>query len=224
MDGALVTMVGYAASNVTYRETAGGVAVASFRLAATERRFDRERGDWSDGETTWVTVVAWRRLAVNLVGSVGKGDPLVVSGRLRVREWGEESSRRTEVEIDARAVGHDLTRGTALFKRAVEPRAVEPRAVEAKAATAQGSSGAEWPTGPARGGSRAVRLVEEAVPEWIVQAVAARREAEAGGPAGNSAGGPAGGAARGGAGGPVGGGLGGAAGPGGSDVTQEVLN
>ncbi|MGW4382775.1 single-stranded DNA-binding protein [Kitasatospora sp. NPDC004531] len=199
MDGALVTMVGNAASNVTYRETAGGVAVASFRLAATERRYDRERGDWSDGETIWVTVVAWRRLAVNLVGSVSKGDPLVVSGRLRVREWGEESNRRTEVEIDARAVGHDLTRGTALFKRAVEPRAVE-----AKSGAAPGGSGAEWPAGPARGGSRAVRLVEEAVPEWIVKAVAARREGEA-------AGGPGGGGA-------------GSAGPGGSDVTEEVLN
>ncbi|PJN21060.1 single-stranded DNA-binding protein [Kitasatospora sp. CB02891] len=202
MDGALVTMVGNAASNVTYRETAGGVAVATFRLAATERRYDRERGDWSDGETTWVTVVAWRRLAVNLVGSVSKGDPVLVSGRLRVREWGEEGSRRTEVEIDARAVGHDLTRGTSLFKRAVE----------AKAAAVQGSSAAEWPAGPARGGSRAVRLVEEAVPEWIVKAVAARREAEAAaGAAGGSAGGPAGGG-------------GGPAGPEGSDVTEEVLN
>ncbi|KDN82744.1 single-stranded DNA-binding protein [Kitasatospora cheerisanensis] len=178
MDGALVTMVGNAASNVTYRETTGGVAVASFRLAATERRYDRERGDWADGETTWVTVVAWRRLAVNLVGSVNKGDPVVVSGRLRVREWGEEASRRTEVEIDARAVGHDLTRGTSTFRRAVEARPAD-----AKAAAAQGSSPGEWPVaaagGAGRGGSRAVCLVEEAVPEWIVRAVAARREAEA---------------------------------------------
>ncbi|MFD8481978.1 single-stranded DNA-binding protein [Kitasatospora sp. NPDC059673] len=210
MDGALVTMVGNAASNVTYRETAGGVAVASFRLAATERRYDRERGDWADGETTWVTVVAWRRLAVNVVSSVTKGDPLVVSGRLRVREWGEESSRRTEVEIDARAVGHDLTRGTAVFKRAVEARVAE-----ARTAVVQGSSAAEWPTGPARGGSRAVRLVEEAVPEWIVKAVAARREADAAAAAAGAAGGAAGGPT---------GGTAGSAGPGGSDVTEEVLN
>ncbi|MFF0392806.1 single-stranded DNA-binding protein [Kitasatospora sp. NPDC004615] len=211
MDGALVTMVGNAASNVTYRETAGGVAVASFRLAATERRYDRERGDWADGETTWVTVVAWRRLAVNVVSSVNKGDPLVVSGRLRVREWGEEGSRRTEVEIDARAVGHDLARGTSVFKRGLEARAVE-----VKAAAAQGGSAAEWPSGPARGGSREVRLVEEAVPEWIVRAVAARREADAAaGAAGGAAGGPAGVAA---------GGVAGPAGPGGSDVAEEVLN
>ncbi|MFD8600365.1 single-stranded DNA-binding protein [Kitasatospora sp. NPDC059646] len=218
MDGALVTMVGNAASNVTYRETAGGVAVASFRLAATERRYDRERGDWADGETTWVTVVAWRRLAVNLVGSVSKGDPVLVSGRLRVREWGEEGSRRTEVEIDARAVGHDLTRGTSAFRRAVEARAAD-----ARTEAAQGSSPAEWPAaaggGAGRGGSRAVRLVEEAVPEWIVRAVAARREAEAAAGPAASAAAPVAGSA----GGP-GGGATGAAGPGASDVTEEVLN
>ncbi|MEV4557477.1 single-stranded DNA-binding protein [Kitasatospora sp. NPDC049285] len=179
MSEALVTMVGNAASNVTYRETPAGVPVANFRLAATERRFDKERGDWADGETTWVTVVAWRWLAVNLVSSVSKGDPLVVSGRLRVREWGEEGSRRTEVEIDARSVGHDLARGTSMFRRAVEAKPV---------------------------------LVQEAVPEWIVAAVEARRTAQAG--VGASTGPGAAG----------GGGAAGAAGAGGSDVTREVLN
>ncbi|MFD0530150.1 single-stranded DNA-binding protein [Kitasatospora arboriphila] len=50
-------------------------------MATTERRFDRGTGDWVDGETSWVTVVAWRWLATNLVSSVNKGDPVVVSGR-----------------------------------------------------------------------------------------------------------------------------------------------
>ncbi|MFJ5885195.1 single-stranded DNA-binding protein [Kitasatospora cineracea] len=212
MDEALVTMVGNAASGVTYRETPGGVAVANFRLAARERRYDRERGDWADGGTTWVTVVAWRGLAANVVGSVNKGDPLVVSGRLRVREWGEEGSRRTEVEIDARSIGHDLARGTSVFRRALE----------GKSAPGQGSSGAgsagggppggvpgggsaaAVPVPSAAGGSRAVRLVEEAVPEWIVAAVAARRRAEEAAAAG--------------------GGAGGAAGEGGAGVAEEVLN
>ncbi|RKE21587.1 single-stranded DNA-binding protein [Streptomyces sp. TLI_171] len=201
MGEALVTMAGNAASNVTYRETAGGVAVANFRLAATERRYDRERGEWVDGETTWATVVAWRGLAANVLGSVNKGDPVVVSGRLRVREWGEEGHRRLEVEIDARSVGHDLSRGTAVFRRAVEP----------KCAPGQGDSEVERPAAAERagaGGSRPVRLVEEAVPEWIVAAVARHRAGAAGGAAG------ADGAS----------GVTEAAGQGGSDVAQEVLN
>ncbi|MFD7734674.1 single-stranded DNA-binding protein [Kitasatospora phosalacinea] len=204
MDEALVTMVGNAASSVTYRETPGGVSVANFRLAARERRYDRERGDSADGETTWVTVVAWRRLAVNVVSSVNKGDPLLVSGRLRVREWEQEGSRRVEVEIDARAVGHDLARGTSAFRRGLEAKS-------APQGGGSGSGGAAPDGGPAAdgrssagGGPRAVRLVEEAVPEWIVEAVAARRRAEA-------AGGAAGGAD-------------GAVGEGGAGVTQEVLN
>lgn len=212
MDEALVTMVGNAASGVTYRETPGGVAVANFRLAARERRYDRERGDWTDGGTTWVTVVAWRGLAANVVGSVNKGDPLVVSGRLRVREWGEEGSRRTEVEIDARSIGHDLARGTSVFRRALEGKSAPGQggsgAAPAGSGTPGGASGggaaAAVPVLSAAGGSRAVRLVEEAVPEWIVAAVAARRRAEE--------------AAA------VGGGAGGAAGEGGAGVAEEVLN
>ncbi|MFF4340225.1 single-stranded DNA-binding protein [Kitasatospora sp. NPDC001540] len=205
MDEALVTMVGNAASSVTYRETPGGVSVANFRLAARERRYDRERGDWADGETTWVTVVAWRRLAVNVVSSVNKGDPLLVSGRLRVREWEQEGNRRVEVEIDARAVGHDLARGTSAFRRGLETKSAPPPG-RSGAGDAVGPGGGSGADGRASAGSgpRAVRLVEEAVPEWIVAAVAARRRAEEAGEAG--------------------GGPGGAAGEGGADVAQEVLN
>jgi len=208
MDEALVTMVGNAASGVTYRETAGGVSVANFRFAARERRYDRERGDWADGATTWVTVVAWRRLAVNLVSSVNKGDPLLVSGRLRVREWEQEGSRRVEVEIDARSVGHDLARGTSAFRRGLEADPTPPQGGSRTDGRPEGRAegrveGRSEGRGPAAGGPRAVRLVEEAVPEWIVAAVAARRRAEEGVA-------DAGGAA--------------AAGEGGADVAQEVLN
>ncbi|WP_063838297.1 single-stranded DNA-binding protein [Saccharothrix sp. ST-888] len=122
MNETLVTMVGNVASTVSYAETSAGVPVANFRMAATERRFDRATGDWVDGETSWITVVAWRRLAANVVSSVSKGDPVVVSGRLRIREWGEEDRRRSAVEIDARVVGHDLGRGTSAFRWAVQAR------------------------------------------------------------------------------------------------------
>ncbi|MEU9132565.1 single-stranded DNA-binding protein [Kitasatospora sp. NPDC048540] len=169
MNETLVTMVGNVASVVSYAQTAAGVPVANFRMAATERRFDRGSGDWVDGDTSWVTVVAWRWLATNLVSSVSKGDPVVVSGRLRVREWEDEERRRAVVEIDARVVGHDLSRGTSAFRRAVQAR---PELVA-------GPSGL-----PARGGRPelppAVASLEEAVPGWIVEAVRARGGADPG--------------------------------------------
>jgi len=43
--------------------TGNGTARARFRLAATERRFDAQRGEWVDGERLFLTSTAWRNLA-----------------------------------------------------------------------------------------------------------------------------------------------------------------
>ncbi|MEU5403312.1 single-stranded DNA-binding protein [Streptomyces sp. NPDC005963] len=116
MNDTLVTVVGNAATQVEYRETAGG-GMARFRIAVTPRRWDKQSAAWIDGRTGFYTVFAWRSLAINLAGSVSVGEPLVVHGRLRVREEEREGQRRTSVDIEAMAVGHDLTRGTAAFRR-----------------------------------------------------------------------------------------------------------
>lgn len=126
VNGTQVTVIGNVATEVTYTQTAAGVPVANFRLASTERRYDRQKEGWVDGETQWVTVTAWRALAGHLIGSLSKGDPVVVSGRLRVREWTDGEARRSRVEIDARSVGHDLSRGTAAFTWATGVRGEPP--------------------------------------------------------------------------------------------------
>lgn len=118
MNETLVTLVGNAATGVEFRETASG-GMARFRFAVTPRRWDREKQLWTDGHTSFYTVWAWRTLAANLSGSVAVGEPLVVHGRLKVREEEREGQRRTFVDIEATAVGHDLTRGTSAFRRAV---------------------------------------------------------------------------------------------------------
>ncbi|MEU6949487.1 single-stranded DNA-binding protein [Streptomyces sp. NPDC046316] len=138
MNDTMVTLVGNVATSVEYRETPTG-GVARFRFAVTARRWDRERGTWSDGHTSFYTVFAWRALGANLAASVSVGEPLVVHGRLRVREEeGEdrqEGRRRTFVDVDAMAVGHDLTRGTAAFRRVVKG---ETRATERQGNAAEG--------------------------------------------------------------------------------------
>ncbi|MFI9036225.1 single-stranded DNA-binding protein [Streptomyces sp. NPDC053726] len=116
MNDTLVTLVGNAATGVEFRETVTG-GMARFRFAVTPRRWDREKQSWTDGHTSFYTVWAWRTLASNLSGSVSVGEPLVVHGRLKVREEEREGLRRTFVDIEAIAVGHDLTRGTAAFRR-----------------------------------------------------------------------------------------------------------
>ena len=48
MNEALVTMVGNVATPVSFAETSARVPRATFRLAATERRFDSRQGAWVD--------------------------------------------------------------------------------------------------------------------------------------------------------------------------------
>ncbi|MFI5616703.1 single-stranded DNA-binding protein [Streptomyces sp. NPDC051567] len=120
MNDTQVTLVGHVATKVDYKETPNGPA-ARFRFAVTPRYFDRRKDAWTDGTTSFYTVWARRTLAVNLAGSVSVGEPLVVHGRLRVRTDPPdgEGNRRVAAEIDATAVGHDLNRGTAAFRRIV---------------------------------------------------------------------------------------------------------
>lgn len=132
MNETLVTVVGNVATEPETQVTAAGVAVTRFRLATTTRRWDAERGAWTDGATSFYTVRAWRNLAGNIKESVGLGEPLVVQGRLRIREDEKDGRRYLSAEIEAAAVGHDLARGVARFTRtysasaAVRPEPAAP--------------------------------------------------------------------------------------------------
>jgi single-strand DNA-binding protein len=117
MNETLVTVVGNVATEPETHVTATGVPMTRFRLATTTRRWDAERGGWTDGSTSFFTVRAWRGLAGNVKESIGLGEPLVVQGRLRIREEDKDGRRHLSAEIEAVAVGHDLTRGVARFTR-----------------------------------------------------------------------------------------------------------
>ncbi|MFF3097761.1 single-stranded DNA-binding protein [Streptomyces cyaneofuscatus] len=154
MNETMVTLVGNAATAVEFRETATG-GMARFRFAVTPRRRDRETQLWTDGPTSFYTVWAWRTLAANLAGSVAIGEPLLVHGRLKVREEEREGGRRMFVDVEAVAVGHDLSRGTAAFRRVVR---TEP------ALTASGRSGAD---GASEGDSAASQALREGTAERV---------------------------------------------------------
>lgn len=135
-----VTMVGNVASEIRTNRTQEGLTVSSFRLACTSRRFTRARG-WVDGDTTFVTVVCWRHLGEHVASCFGKGEPVIVVGRLRVREWTAADGRTgKEVEVEAQTAGHDLSRGTSAFVRSARPagqQGVAGEAVTAEAVTAE---------------------------------------------------------------------------------------
>jgi single-strand DNA-binding protein len=113
-----IDLAGFVASEPAFKRIAGGTSTAKLRVAYTERRFNRETGEWADGPTSFVTVMCWRTLADNVAVCLRKGEPVLVRGRLRVREYeGKEGSPRIAVEIEASSVGHDLSRGVAHFSR-----------------------------------------------------------------------------------------------------------
>ncbi len=145
----LITVTGVVATTPRHVTTNSGLEITSFRLASTQRRYDRDQKKWVDGETNWYSVSGFRHLALNLVGSLQVGHPLVVSGRLRIRTWDNGERTGTSVEIEADAVGHDLARGTAVFTRVLAnpgpPGA--PTATDAVAGPAEAVSVAAVPGG-----------------------------------------------------------------------------
>ncbi|RNL71160.1 single-stranded DNA-binding protein [Streptomyces sp. I6] len=146
MTDVMVTLTGNVATAVEYRDSATG-GRARFRFAVPSRRWDRQRDGWTDGPTSFYTVWAWRALGANLAASVAVGEPLVVQGRLRVREEEWEGKLRTSVDIDAVAAGHDLARGTSAFRRVTrsEARLTSRQAVAAAPASVPPAAAAESP-------------------------------------------------------------------------------
>ncbi|MFS8479737.1 MAG: single-stranded DNA-binding protein [Micromonosporaceae bacterium] len=114
-----VTIVGNVLHTPEWRRTNNtGTVVVSFKVASTARRLNRETGQWVDGNSLRVRVTCWRRLAEGVGASVKAGDPVVVVGRLYTREWEDETgARRLAYEVEAVAVGHDLSKGRAQFAR-----------------------------------------------------------------------------------------------------------
>ncbi|TJY67444.1 single-stranded DNA-binding protein [Arthrobacter sp. CAU 1506] len=111
-----ITVRGVLGTEVQRKRTKKGDAVAEFRLASSGDWLNRDTGEWVKGVTNWYTVQAFRGLAENLWRSLAKGDPVVVTGKLKLRQWELQDGRRgTSPEIDADSIGHDLRRGTAEF-------------------------------------------------------------------------------------------------------------
>ncbi|WP_353111252.1 single-stranded DNA-binding protein [Microbacterium sp.] len=112
-----VTILGNVAAEPVRNTTGRGDAVINFRLASPQRRYDPRSSTWVEGETNWYDVSAFRQLADHAKSSLRIGDPVIVTGRLRVRRWESNGKRGTAVEIEADAIGHDLRRGTAAFTK-----------------------------------------------------------------------------------------------------------
>lgn len=114
----IITVVGNLTADPELRFTPSGAAVANFTVASTPRNFDRQAQEWKDGETLFLRCSAWREAAENVAESLGKGNRVIVQGRLVQRSFEtREGEKRTVVEMQVDEIGPALRYATAKVTR-----------------------------------------------------------------------------------------------------------
>ena len=117
----IITIIGNLTADPELRFTSSGAAVASFTVASTPRTFDRQAGEWKDGETLFMPCQAWRQMAENIAESLTKGTRVIVQGRLVQRSYTtREGENRTVVEMQVDEIGPSLRYAKAQVAR--QPR------------------------------------------------------------------------------------------------------
>jgi len=101
-------------------------SVTNFRMASTSRRYDTKSQEFVDSGTFWVDIECWNDLGANVSSSVAKGDPVIVRGALTTHSWESENGKRSAPRVKAFAVGPNLARGSAEFKRTRTQRTTDP--------------------------------------------------------------------------------------------------
>ncbi|MFL6115533.1 MAG: single-stranded DNA-binding protein [Catenulispora sp.] len=118
MNETTLTIVGNLTEAPELRFLPSGAARAGFTVASTPRRFDRQTGAWVDGEPLFLRCVAWGPLAEHTAESLGKGDRVVVAGRLRQRSFETaEGARRQVIELEVDELEVSLRYATARPQR-----------------------------------------------------------------------------------------------------------
>lgn len=118
MSDTVITVVGNLTSDPELRFTAAGQAVASFTVASTPRTFDRQAGEWKDGEALFLRCNIWRQAAENVAESLTRGSRVIVSGRLRQRSFEtREGEKRTVIELEVDDIGPSLLHATARVQK-----------------------------------------------------------------------------------------------------------
>src|ERR1700742_3499344 len=110
----VITVIGNLTADPELRFTPSGAAVANFTVASTPRTFDRQSGEWKDGEALFMRCNIWRQSAENVAESLTRGARVIVSGRLKQRSFEtREGEKRTVVEVEVDEIGPSLRYATA---------------------------------------------------------------------------------------------------------------
>jgi single-strand DNA-binding protein len=114
-----ITVIGNLTADPELRFTPSGAAVANFTVASTPRIYDRQSGEWKDGEALFLRCNIWREAAENVAESLTRGARVIVSGRLKQRSFEtREGEKRTVVEVEVDEIGPSLRYATAKVNKA----------------------------------------------------------------------------------------------------------
>jgi single-strand DNA-binding protein len=114
-----ITVVGNLTADPELRFTPSGAAVANFTVASTPRIYDRQSGEWKDGEALFLRCNIWREAAENVAESLTRGSRVIVQGRLKQRSFEtREGEKRTVVEVEVDEIGPSLRYATAKVNKA----------------------------------------------------------------------------------------------------------
>ena len=114
-----ITVVGNLTADPELRFTPSGAAVANFTVASTPRIYDRQSGEWKDGEALFLRCNIWREAAENVAESLTRGSRVIVSGRLKQRSFEtREGEKRTVIELEVDEIGPSLRYATAKVTKA----------------------------------------------------------------------------------------------------------
>lgn len=113
-----ITVVGNLTADPDLRFTPSGAAVANFTVASTPRVYDRQSGEWKDGDALFLRCNIWREAAENVAESLTRGSRVIVTGRLRQRSFEtREGEKRTVYEVEVDEIGPSLRYATAKINK-----------------------------------------------------------------------------------------------------------
>ncbi len=114
----IITVVGNLTADPELRTTGNGASVASFTIASTARTYNRNTGQFEDGNALFMRCSAWRDLAEHCASTLSKGMRVIAQGRLQQRSYqAQDGSNRTVIEMTIDEIGPSLRYATAQVTR-----------------------------------------------------------------------------------------------------------
>jgi single-strand DNA-binding protein len=183
-------VAGYVATQPRAGRTKSGAPFLFMRVAWTPRAINKATGEWADQQTSFVSVMCYRKIAENAARCLRCGDPVTLRGTVQVREYVDHAgAKRSSVDVVADSLGHDMSRGLSHYSKVSQhaaqtaeeyewsttgERTPLPGDVAARLATEQGAGASE----PSRYGQppevdSAAGDPDEPTPGWTDEAPSA---------------------------------------------------